>query len=87
MSAYDLKPKWLPDEKVVATKLRYEHKDTGEVLVSFASVSGLPNAKASVFMQKHHLEEKAVAPKTPKGGGQEAQREGSQQASSGELAQ
>ncbi len=49
MSAYDLKPKWLPDEKVVATKLGYEHKDTDEILVSFASVGGLPGAKESIF--------------------------------------
>ena len=63
MSAYDLKPKWLPDEKVIATKLGWEHKDTGEVLVSFASVGGLPSAKDSVFMQRHHLEmPKAVTP-------------------------
>ena len=62
--SFDLKPKWLPDEKVVATKLGYEHKDTGEVLVSFASVGGLPNAEASVFMQLHHLKtQKTVAPK------------------------
>lgn len=64
MSAFDLKPKWLPDEKVIATKLGWEHKDTGEVLVSFASVGGLPNAKESIFMQRHHLEtQKTVAPK------------------------
>ena len=55
MSAYDLKPKWLPDNKVIATKLGWEHKDTGEVLVSFASVGGLPNAEESVFMKLHKL--------------------------------
>ena len=55
MSAYDLKPKWLPDEKVIATKLGWEHKDTGEVLVSFASVGGLPNAVESVYLKKHGL--------------------------------
>ena len=33
--SFDLKPKWLPDEKVVTTKLGYEHKDTDEILVSF----------------------------------------------------
>ena len=49
MSAYDLKPKWLPDEKVVATKLGHEHKDTDEILVSFASVGGLHGAKESIF--------------------------------------
>ena len=49
MSTYDLKPKWLPDEKVVATKLGYEHKDTDEILVSFAFVGGLPGAKFNIF--------------------------------------
>lgn len=49
MSTYDLKPKRLPDEKVVATKLGYEHKDTDEILVSFASVGGLPGAKFNIF--------------------------------------
>ena len=55
MSAYDLKPKWLPNKKVIATKLGWEHKDTGEVLVSFASVGGLPNAVESVYLKKHGL--------------------------------
>ena len=47
--SFDLKPKWLPDEKVVATKLGYEHKDIDEILVSFASVGGLPGAKERIF--------------------------------------
>ena len=47
--SFDLKPKWLPDEKVVATKLGYEHKDIDEILVFFASVGGLPGAKERIF--------------------------------------
>ncbi len=55
MSFLTTKPKHYKDSEIVATRLGWELKKTGEILSSFAFAGGLPNPVESVYLKKHGL--------------------------------
>lgn len=55
MSFLTQKPKHYKDEEIIATRMGWELKKTGEILSSFAFAGGLPNAVESVYLKKHGL--------------------------------
>ena len=67
MSFLTTKPKHYKDSEIVATRLGWELKKTGEILSSFASAGGLPNPVESVYLKKRGLtiEPPKAAPAEP----------------------
>ena len=67
MSFLTQKPKHYKDSELIATRMGWELKKTGEILSSFASAGGLPNPVESVYLKKHSLtiEPPRAAPAEP----------------------
>lgn len=67
MSFLTTKPKHYKDSEIVATRLGWELKKTGEILSSFAFAGGLPNPVKSVYLKKRGLtiEPPRAAPAEP----------------------
>lgn len=55
MSFLTQKPKHYKDSEIIATRMGWELKKTGEILSSFAFAGGLPNSVESVYLKKHGL--------------------------------
>ena len=55
MSFLTRKPKHYKDSEIIATRMGWELKKTGEILSSFAFVGGLPNPEDSVYLKNHSL--------------------------------
>lgn len=55
MSFLTQKPKHYKDSEIIATRMGWELKKTGEILSSFAFAGGLPNPVESVYLKKHGL--------------------------------
>ena len=55
MSFLKQKPKHYKDSEVIATRLGWELKKTGEILSSFAFAGGLPKPDESEYIKKHGL--------------------------------
>ena len=67
MSFLTQKPKHYKDSEIIATRMGWELKKTGEILSSFAFAGGLPNPVESVYLKKHGLtiEPPRAAPAEP----------------------
>ena len=67
MSFLKTKPKHYKDSEIVATRLGWELKKTGEILSSLAFAGGLPNPVESVYLKKRGLtiEPPRAAPAEP----------------------
>ena len=67
MSFLTQKPKHYKNSEIVATRLGWELKKTGEILSSFAFAGGLPNPVESVYLKKRGLtiEPPRAAPAEP----------------------
>ena len=67
MSFLTQKPKHYKDSEIIATRMGWELKKTGEILSSFASAGGLPNPVESVYLKKRGLtiEPPRAAPAEP----------------------
>ena len=55
MSFLTTKPKHYKDSEVIATRLGWELKETGEILSSFAFAGGLSDPVESEYIKKHGL--------------------------------
>ena len=55
MSFLTQKPKHYKDSEVIATRLGWELKETGEILSSFAFAGGLSDPVESEYIKKHGL--------------------------------
>ena len=55
MSFLTTKPKHYKDSEIIATRLGWELKKTGEILSSFAFAGGLPKPVESVYLKKRGL--------------------------------
>ena len=67
MSFLTQKPKHYKDSEIIATRMGWELKKTGEILSSLASAGGLPNPVESVYLKKRGLtiEPPRAAPAEP----------------------
>lgn len=55
MSFLTRKPKHYKDSEIIATRMGWELKKTGEILSSFAFAGGLPDPVDSEYIKKHSL--------------------------------
>ena len=65
MSFLTRKPKHYKDSEIIATRMGWELKKTGEILSSFAFAGGLPNPVKSVYLKKRGLTIEPAAPANP----------------------
>ena len=55
MSFLTTKPKHYKDSELIATRMGWELKKTGEILSSFTFAGGLPKPDDSEYIKKHSL--------------------------------